>query len=101
MREGWTYKKLGEVCFYPKERIALSEISANQYVGVETLVKDRGGVSFGDSLPSADFAIKFIKDDVLIGNIRPYLKKYGCQIGMVEQVVISLSLEFPLTIKIA
>ncbi len=75
MREGWTYKKLGEVCFYPKERIALSEISANQYVGVETLVKDRGGVSFGDSLPSADFAIKFIKDDVLIGNIRPYLKK--------------------------
>ena len=49
MREGWKNKKLGEVCFYPKERIALSEISANQYVGVETLVKDRGGVSFGDS----------------------------------------------------
>ena len=53
----------------------MSEISAHQYVGVETLVKDRGGVSFGNNLPDADSAIKFIKEDILIGNIRPYLKK--------------------------
>ena len=75
MREGWTYKKLGEVCYYPKERIALSEISAHQFVGVETLLKDRGGVSFGDILPNVDSAIQFLQEDILIGNIRPYLKK--------------------------
>lgn len=74
-KHGWTYKKLGEVCFYPNNRISLSSISASQYVGVETLIKERGGISFSDSLPNADTAIEFLENDVLIGNIRPYLKK--------------------------
>ena len=75
MREGWEYKKLGDVSFYPNNRISLSELTPDEYVGVECLVKDKGGVSFSDELPNADAAIEFVKNDILIGNIRPYLKK--------------------------
>jgi len=75
MREGWVYKKLGEVAFYPNRRIAISNILPHQYVGVETLVKDRCGVSFSNELPNSESAIEFLENDILIGNIRPYLKK--------------------------
>ena len=74
-RNGWTYKSLGSITSYPSARVAIANISSKQYVGVETLVKDRGGVCFSDTLPNADNAIEFIADDILIGNIRPYLKK--------------------------
>ena len=75
MREGWEYKKLGEVGIYPNKRMSLTNISGQQYVGVETLVKDRGGVAFSEELPNVDTAIEFLENDILIGNIRPYLKK--------------------------
>lgn len=75
MREGWEYKKLGEVAFYPNKRISLSELMPDEYVGVECMVKDKGGVAFSDELPNVDTAIEFEENDILIGNIRPYLKK--------------------------
>lgn len=87
MRDGWEYKKLGEVSIYPTKRLSLTNLSGQQYVGVETLIKDRGGVSFSDELPKVDNAIEFMKNDILIGNIRPYLKKiwkadrYGASSG--------------------
>lgn len=73
--KGWEVKKLGEVSVYPKNRISLIEISANEYVGVENLIKNKGGVMFSGELPNADTAIEFQINDILIGNIRPYLKK--------------------------
>ena len=73
--KGWEVKKLGEVSTYPKERIAINQICPNQYIGVENLIKDRGGVSFSDNLPKADVAIAYKENDILLGNIRPYLKK--------------------------
>ena len=74
-KTGFTYKRLGEVSFYPNKRILLTEITSQQYVGVETLVKNRGGISFSDELPNTENAIEYIEEDILIGNIRPYLKK--------------------------
>ena len=73
--KGWEVKKLGEVSTYPKERIAINQICPNQYIGVENLIKDRGGVRFSDNLPKADVAIAYKENDILLGNIRPYLKK--------------------------
>lgn len=71
----WEVKKLCEVSIYPNKRIALSDITSYEYVGVETLVKNKGGVLFSKELPNAENAIEFIENDILIGNIRPYLKK--------------------------
>ena len=75
MKEGWTYKKLGEIAYYPNNRVPVSNLNAGDYVGVENLVKDRGGICFGTSLPNIESAIAFSNDDILIGNIRPYLRK--------------------------
>ena len=73
--KGWEVKKLGEVSIYPKERVTINQICSSQYVGVENLIKDRGGVRFSDNLPKADVAIAYKENDILLGNIRPYLKK--------------------------
>lgn len=75
MRKGWEYKKLGEVCVYPSKRIQVSELNPKDYVGVENLQKDRAGVVFSDKMPNTNSAIAFSPNDILIGNIRPYLKK--------------------------
>ena len=71
--DGVPYRKLGEVCEFPTERISMS--NAKCYVGVENLVKDRGGANVSHDFPKADTAIAFKSEDVLIGNIRPYLRK--------------------------
>ena len=75
MRKGWEYKRLGEVSVYPNKRIQVSELNPKDYVGVENLQKDRAGVVFSDKMPNTDSAIAFLPNDILIGNIRPYLKK--------------------------
>lgn len=73
--KGWEVKKLGEVTIYPNERISIEDIQSNQYIGVENLLKDKAGVSFSNQLPNATSAIHFSYNDILLGNIRPYLKK--------------------------
>ena len=70
---GVEYKKLGEIADYPKERTSIKEIDC--YVGVENLLKDKQGVCKSKIMPNSESAILFIPNDILIGNIRPYLKK--------------------------
>lgn len=71
--EGVEYKPLGEIADYPNKRISIKEIDC--YVGVENLLKDKQGVSKSGVKPDSGNAILFIPNDILIGNIRPYLKK--------------------------
>ena len=73
--KGWEVISLSELSMYPNERIAINQLSPSQYVGVENLIKDRGGVRFSNSLPKANSAIAYKENDILLGNIRPYLKK--------------------------
>ena len=73
--KGWEVKKLGEVSVFPSKRVNIADLTPSQYIGVENLRKDKKGVEFSQTLPNADKAIEFITDDILIGNIRPYLRK--------------------------
>lgn len=73
--KGWKVKKLGDVSIYPNKRIQVSELNPQDYVGVENLQKNRAGIVFSDKIPNTDSAIAFSPNDILIGNIRPYLKK--------------------------
>ena len=75
MKQNWEYKKIGDVCDYPNQRIAIKELCVGEYVGVENLVKNRGGLIRSTVMPDADNSIEFHIGDVLIGNIRPYLRK--------------------------
>ena len=75
MKEGWDYKKLGDVAFYPTKRISSEMVNENNYVGVDNLIKDRGGKVVANFFPTEGNVIEYLKGDVLLGNIRPYLKK--------------------------
>ena len=71
--EGVEYKPLGEIADYPNKRVSMKEIDC--YVGVENLLKDKHGVFKSNAKPDSGNAILFVPNDILIGNIRPYLKK--------------------------
>ncbi len=83
------WKKIGEIAYYPKVRIKSEMLTVNTYVGVESLVKNKGGKTISSSVPEG-VAIEFLPQDILIGNIRPYLKKIwlsDCQGGTNGDVV--------------
>lgn len=68
------WKKISEIAHYPKARIKSEMLTVDTYVGVESLVKNRGGKTSSSAVPEGS-AIEFLPQDILIGNIRPYLKK--------------------------
>ena len=68
------WKKLGEIAQYAKERVDSSLISTHTYVSVENLLQNKEGKKDASTVPSGSL-IKYEKRDILIGNIRPYLKK--------------------------
>ena len=72
---GVEYKELNEIAHYAKKRINATEINENTYVGVENLLQNKQGKTISSSVPNNGKVIQFEKGDILIGNIRPYLKK--------------------------
>lgn len=67
--------KLLEIAEYGKKRIDNSEIEEGNYIGVENLLKNKEGIELKKiKLPSGT-SIAFFPENILIGNIRPYLKK--------------------------
>ena len=69
------WKTLGEVAEYVRERVAVDQLCAQTYVGVDNLLPDRAGKQDSNYLPTEGNAIAYQPNDILIGNIRPYLKK--------------------------
>ncbi len=66
---------LGEVCHYSVSRVEASSINKHTYVCVDSLLQNCRGRIVAESVPVEGRLIAFEKGDVLIGNIRPYLKK--------------------------
>ena len=73
--EGVKFRKLGEIATYPKARIQASDIDENSYVGVANLLPEMQGKTKSMHVPSKGVCTGYEIDDLLIGNIRPYLKK--------------------------
>ena len=71
----WPMVRLGDVCEEIKDRIQSSKISVDEYVTTDNMVKDRGGIVQAEYVPSEVGLVEYHKGDVLIANIRPYLKK--------------------------
>ena len=69
--DGVEYRPLGEVVEYAKKR-EKDGTGVHLYVGVENLKSDFLGCS---PVNGSKGGIIFQKDDILLGNIRPYLKK--------------------------
>ena len=73
--KGWEVKKLGEVCEYAKTRIRSEAITTNNYVGVDNLLQNCQGKTIATKVPDSLGLTEYWKGDVLIVNIRQYLKK--------------------------
>jgi len=66
---------LGEICHYSKESIDASEIDKDSYVGVDNLLQNKQGKVASEFVPEKGRLIRYRAGNILIGNIRPYLKK--------------------------
>ncbi len=63
------------VAEYSKDRISAKKVDASNYVGVDNLLQECLGKVDSLYVPQDGNQIAFRENDILIGNIRPYLKK--------------------------
>jgi type I restriction enzyme S subunit len=85
----WT--PLGEVADYSKTRIGADLVDKANYIGVDNLLQNRAGKEDSSYVPTEGRLIEYRVGDVLIGNIRPYLKKIwhaGCDGGTNGDVLV-------------
>lgn len=71
----WEKCKLGDASEFSKERVNTQNLSSDNYVATENMLQDYQGIIEASSVPTNTNVIKFDKGDVLLSNIRPYLKK--------------------------
>lgn len=68
--------EIGTVAPYQATRIPVSEITLDTYVTTDNMLQNRKGISrYDGTLDNLTGAIAYERGDVLVSNIRPYLKK--------------------------
>lgn len=68
-------EKLGNVAPFVKDKINVSAIDTTSYVSTENMLQNRCGVVPYEGTPNIDKITAYKQGDILISNIRPYLKK--------------------------
>lgn len=71
----WYEGKLGDVCLYATEKIDISNVDVDTYISTENMCPNKQGVVEASSIPENVKVTKYIQDDILLSNIRPYFKK--------------------------
>ena len=71
----WEETRLKEISKFSKKRLNSIELSCSNYVTTENMLQDYKGIVSATNLPTNTNVVKFSKGDVLLSNIRPYLKK--------------------------
>ena len=72
---GFAEVQLKLVACYSKERISSSNLDGETFVGVDNLLQNKLGKTTSEHLPENGNCTKYTSGDILIGNIRPYLRK--------------------------
>ena len=87
--------RLRDIAEYSSSRISAEELDTFNYVGVDNLLKDKYGREDSTYVPETGTSIKYEKDDILIGNIRPYLRKiwYSDRTGGTNGDVLAISVK--------
>ena len=68
--------KLSDIAEFVSDKISSSCISLNSYVTTDSLLQNKKGRDVAQNLPPMPCALTYYKQgDVLVANIRPYLKK--------------------------
>lgn len=65
------------VAYYSKSKISLGEIDIDTYITTDNLLQNKQGKVSAEKMPkqSSNNVTRFDKGDILVANIRPYLKK--------------------------
>ncbi len=73
--KGVRHVALSEVAAYSTTRVDASLLDETSFLGVDNLVADKGGRIDASYLPNTARLTAYEPSDILLGNIRPYLKK--------------------------
>jgi type I restriction enzyme S subunit len=88
----WGKKVLNnkDIATFVKDREPLDQLNLNSYVSTENLLADYSGVAKASKLPPSGSFTSYKPNDVLISNIRPYLKKvwFADKVGAASNDVI-------------
>lgn len=66
---------LRDIAEYSSARVVSTTLSESSFVGVDNLLQDRKGKTISTHVPTSGNLAGYQVGDILIGNIRPYLKK--------------------------
>jgi len=64
-----------DIASYSRNRIGADKVNVDSYVGVDNLLQNKQGKTVSTCVPITGNLTEYKIGDVLIGNIRPYLKK--------------------------
>jgi len=73
--DGVVYRTIGEVAGYSTTRLDAADLDEFSFVGVDNLLPNKAGRVNATHTPNTDRLTAYQEGDVLLGNIRPYLKK--------------------------
>lgn len=84
------YKRLSDFTDFRTERTA--NITFENYISTENMIRDKGGIMTVSSLPDAKTTSAYKTGDILLSNIRPYFKKiwFATQSGSCSNDVLVL-----------
>ena len=88
--------KLSDICGYAKGKTAVAGLTNQTYISTENMIPNKGGITTATTLPSSEYTQAYIKDDVLVSNIRPYFKKIWsaeCDGGCSNDVLVFRAVE--------
>ncbi len=67
--------KLGDVCIEARERVACESLTHETFITTDNMIKEFGGVKSAETIPSTGSVTAYRGGDILLSNIRPYLRK--------------------------
>ena len=71
----WGIAGLGKLADFVNEKVPLERVALENYVSTENILPDYGGAARASRMPTTGSVTRFLPDDTLVSNIRPYLKK--------------------------
>ena len=68
-------EKLGDIAPFVTEKVSYTKISPKSYISTDNMLQNKAGVVAYSGVPNIGRVTLYRKGDILISNIRPYLKK--------------------------
>ena len=69
------YISLDQISSFETSKVYVNDINLKQYISTENMVSNLGGITVATNKPEKGKITQFLEEDILISNIRPYLKK--------------------------